>query len=76
MPGLAAVCGQTGVPKGARYLYSLSWLVGILVSSVVYWVLFKINPFPVDEQEIEILEGVEHSLDSKSVPVSVKESSV
>ncbi|KAL4894935.1 permease for cytosine/purines, uracil, thiamine, allantoin-domain-containing protein [Aspergillus ambiguus] len=76
MPGLAAVCGQGGIQMGASYLYSLSWLVGIVVSSVVYWLLFKISPFPVDEQEVEVLEGVEQPLDSKSVPVSVKEESV
>ncbi|KAJ4387922.1 hypothetical protein N0V93_008525 [Gnomoniopsis smithogilvyi] len=26
LPGLAAACGASGVPKGATYLYSLSWL--------------------------------------------------
>ncbi|OKL59023.1 hypothetical protein UA08_05545 [Talaromyces atroroseus] len=47
MPGLAAVCGQTGIPKGASYLYSLSWLI---------------KPFKVDEEEAEFqlpIDGVE-----------------
>lgn len=75
MPGLASVCGQDGVPKGATYLYSLSWLVGNLVSSVVYWTLFKIKPFPVDEDEPEVFEEVEgiESFENIKVPVAVKE---
>jgi NCS1 family nucleobase:cation symporter-1 len=60
MPGLAAVCGQAGIPKGATYLYSLSWLVSILVSGSVYWVLFQIKPFKVDEEEEKFaIDGVE-----------------
>ncbi|KAF9890571.1 hypothetical protein FE257_005702 [Aspergillus nanangensis] len=74
LPGLAAVCGQSGIPKGARYLYSLSWLVGILVSCGVYWVLFKIKPFPVDEREAEVLEGVEEAcMDEKAASDVAKE---
>lgn len=58
MPGLAAVTGQKGVPTGARYLYSLSWLVSIVISGVVYWVLFLVWPFEVDERAL-VLEGIE-----------------
>lgn len=58
MPGLAAACGAKGIPKGATYLYSLSWLVSILVASFTYWVCWKIWPFAVDErQDIVYLEG-------------------
>ncbi|TQN64813.1 Uracil permease, partial [Colletotrichum shisoi] len=32
MPGLAAACGAKGVPKGAVYWYSLSWLVSTLIA--------------------------------------------
>ncbi|OJJ36273.1 hypothetical protein ASPWEDRAFT_151547 [Aspergillus wentii DTO 134E9] len=59
LPGLAAACGQSGVPKGVQYLYSLSWLVSILVSGSVYWVLFRIWPFEVEDDVIEGVEAVE-----------------
>ncbi|CCF43971.1 uracil permease, partial [Colletotrichum higginsianum] len=49
MPGLAAACGAKGVPKGAVYLYSLSWLVSTLIAGITYWTCWKIWPFPVDE---------------------------
>ncbi|KAK7546385.1 NCS1 nucleoside transporter [Phyllosticta paracitricarpa] len=59
MPGLAAACGATGVPDGATYLYSLSWLVSTLVAASVYWVSFKVMPFPVDEKQELVIEGGE-----------------
>ncbi|KAL4733469.1 permease for cytosine/purines, uracil, thiamine, allantoin-domain-containing protein [Aspergillus similis] len=58
LPGLAAVTGQDGVPKGASYLYSCSWLVSIVVSGVVYYLLFLVWPFEVEEKVI-VLEGME-----------------
>lgn len=62
MPGLAAVCGQAGIPKGATYLYSLSWLVSTVVSGSVYWVLFQIKPFKVEQEEVELsINGLEAS---------------
>ncbi|KAI3551936.1 NCS1 nucleoside transporter [Colletotrichum filicis] len=58
MPGLAAACGAKGVPKGAIYLYSLSWLVSTLVASFTYWVCWKIKPFPVDDsRELLYVDG-------------------
>ncbi|GLB11156.1 hypothetical protein AtubIFM57258_007575 [Aspergillus tubingensis] len=59
LPGLANACGQSGVPVGAVYLYSLSWLVSILVSGGVYWGLCKVWPVAVDDDEGGIWEGVE-----------------
>lgn len=62
LPGLAAACGAKHVPNGAKYLYSLSWLVAILVSSLVYWISFKIVPFaisPSQEIYMDIDSGVE-----------------
>lgn len=59
MPGLAAACGQSGVPKGATYLYSLSWLVSTLVAGFVYWAGWKIKPFPIDEKRELYIEGSE-----------------
>ncbi|KAK2782128.1 hypothetical protein FQN52_001062 [Onygenales sp. PD_12] len=58
LPGLADVCGAAGIPAGAKYLYSLSWCVSIVVSGVVYWVLYKLWPFPVEERE-RYLVGVD-----------------
>jgi nucleobase:cation symporter-1, NCS1 family len=57
MPGLAAACGAKGIPKGATYLYSLSWLVSILVSGSTYWLLWKMWPFPVDQKADVYIEG-------------------
>ncbi|KAF6812068.1 NCS1 nucleoside transporter [Colletotrichum sojae] len=58
MPGLAAACGAKGVPRGAIYVYSLSWLVSTLVAGAVYWASWKIWPFPVDgTREQEFIEG-------------------
>lgn len=60
MPGLAAACGAKGVPKGAIYLYSLSWLVSIIVSGITYWLCWKLWPFPVEKaQELLYIEGRE-----------------
>lgn len=78
LPGLAAACGATGVPKGATYLYSLSWLVSILVASFTYWVCWKIWPFPVDEQREAIyIQGRDpregSSMEEKERDADVKE---
>lgn len=78
LPGLAAACGATGVPKGATYLYSLSWLVSILVASFTYWVCWKIWPFSVDDhQEAVYIQGHEpcreSSVEEKDKDADVKE---
>lgn len=78
MPGLAAVCGQAGIPKGATYLYSLSWLVSIVISGFVYWVLFRIKPFEVDQDKEEFpIDGVEADMTTgeESSHVFVKDKS-
>ncbi|KAI7774504.1 NCS1 nucleoside transporter [Diaporthe eres] len=59
MPGLAVACGAKGVPKGAVYLYSLSWLVSILVSGSTYWLCWKVWPFPVEQKNEAYIEGQE-----------------
>jgi NCS1 family nucleobase:cation symporter-1 len=59
MPGLAAVTGQKGVPVGATYLYSQSWLVSTVVAGCVYWGLFLVWPFEVDDKVITGIEGIE-----------------
>lgn len=61
LPGLAHACGQTGIPKGAIYLYSLSWLVATVVSSFVYWVSFKIVPFEVSPTQEMYMDGFDAS---------------
>lgn len=58
MPGLAVACGAKGIPKGATYLYSLSWLISIMVSGLTYWLCWRAWPFPVDQrQEAMYIEG-------------------
>lgn len=78
MPGLAAACGATGIPTGATYLYSLSWLVSILVASFTYWVAWKIWPFPVDDHHHEAvyIQGVEPRDGSSSVGGREKDADV
>lgn len=59
MPGLAAACGATGVPKGAIFLYSLSWLVSTVVGGVTYWICWKIWPCEVDDAREQLyVEGL------------------
>ena len=57
MPGLAVACGAKGIPIGATYLYSLSWLVSILVSGSTYWLCWKVWPFPIDQSHEACIEG-------------------
>lgn len=59
--GLAKATGQKGIPKGATYVYSLSWLVGTVVAFVAYLVLGKIWPMEEKWDESEVMDGVEGS---------------
>lgn len=43
-PGLAWVCGNKSVPKGAIYLYSISYVTGITIGSLVYYLICKYFP--------------------------------
>lgn len=59
MPGLAKACNAAlAVPKGASYVYSLSWLVSIVVSGFVYWTLHRIWPMEIDVSA-EVIESPE-----------------
>jgi NCS1 family nucleobase:cation symporter-1 len=62
LAGLAKATGGRIVPKGATYIYSLSWLVGTLVALVVYTALGKIWPMEekFDENE-QVVEGSDES---------------
>lgn len=44
LPGLAWVCGNKNVPKGAIYLYSISYVTGIVLSSISYYLLCTFIP--------------------------------
>lgn len=44
LAGLAKATGNKDVPKGATYVYSLSWLVGTIVAFVMYTIAGKIWP--------------------------------
>ena len=63
--GLAKACSPAlSVPKGAVYLYSLSWVVSTLLAAATYWVLNKVSPMAISEDERGILFGVEgHVID-------------
>ncbi|KAL1301565.1 hypothetical protein AAFC00_005802 [Neodothiora populina] len=63
LPGLAAACGAKGVPVGAKDLYSLSWLVAIIISGAVYWALWKIFPFEVSPSSDMYVDGIEDRSD-------------
>jgi NCS1 family nucleobase:cation symporter-1 len=58
LAGLAKATGQDSVPKGASYVYSLSWLVGTVISFLVYWGFGKAFPME-DRLDADVLEGLE-----------------
>ncbi|KAK4540606.1 hypothetical protein LTR36_009036 [Oleoguttula mirabilis] len=58
LPGLAKACNSApNVPKGAIYLYTLSWHFATLVAGIVYFVLHKTSPMEILMQE-DVLEGI------------------
>lgn len=62
LPGLAAACGAMGIPTGAIYLYSVSYVTGVVVSGVIYYGLCKFVPqlwmAKLDEIEREDIEVI------------------
>ncbi|KAK5113163.1 hypothetical protein LTR85_010981 [Meristemomyces frigidus] len=67
MPGLAKACNSAlHVPKGAVYLYSLSWLISTLTAGSVYWTLHNVSPMEISSKE-DMLEGVESDADLAGV---------
>jgi len=58
---LAKATGQKGVPKGATYVYSLSWLVGTTVAFVVYLALGKIWPMEEKWDGRGVMNGADSS---------------
>lgn len=44
LPGLAYACGNKSIPKPAIYLYSVSYVTGITIGSVVYYLICKYIP--------------------------------
>lgn len=59
LPGLAAACGAKGIPKGASYLYSLSWLVAIVISGLVYWLLSQVFPMEISPTLEMYMDGAD-----------------
>lgn len=66
LAGLAKATGGQSVPKGATYVYSLSWLVGTVVAFIVYTVAGKIWPMQEKFSEDEVMDGVDGSSFSHS----------
>lgn len=87
IPGLAWVCGNKNIPKGAIYLYSFSYVPGTVVACVTYYLICKFFPklwmadlehFEEDpgytftpKSEIELIEG--QSNESSAVSVYEKD---
>ncbi|KAG9235013.1 NCS1 nucleoside transporter [Amylocarpus encephaloides] len=59
LAGLARATGQKSVPKGATYVYSLSWCIGTLVAFAAYYAFGKIWPMEdkFDESDVHVVEG-------------------
>lgn len=66
LAGLAKATGNAKVPKGATYVYSLSWLVGTVVAFIVYTAAGKIWPMEDTFEEGQVMDGVERSSLSNS----------
>jgi NCS1 family nucleobase:cation symporter-1 len=66
LAGLAKATGNAKVPKGATYVYSLSWLVGTVVAFVVYTAAGKIWPMEEKFDDGQVMDGVERSSLSNS----------
>ncbi len=60
--GLARATGNLSVPKGASYVYSLSWLIGTVVSFVIYLAAGKIWPMEEKFEESQAMDGVDGSI--------------
>ncbi|KAH7370593.1 NCS1 nucleoside transporter [Rhexocercosporidium sp. MPI-PUGE-AT-0058] len=69
LAGLARATGNLGVPKTATYVYSLSWLIGTIVSFTIYILVGKIWPMKDKFEEGQVMDGV----DSSSLGVSDEE---
>lgn len=74
LAGLARATGNLSVPKGATYVYSLSWLIGTTVAFIVYTILGKMWPMDdkIDEgQAMDAVDGSSfgHGSDQEEVKV-------
>lgn len=70
LPGLARATGRLGVPMGATYVYSLSWLVGTVIAGLVYMGLGRIWPMEEtvgEEEQILNADSIERSSDVEEV---------
>jgi NCS1 family nucleobase:cation symporter-1 len=61
LPGLARATGNLSVPKGATYVYSLSWLIGTVVAFVVYTGFGMVWRMEDNHDEAQIMDGVDSS---------------
>ncbi|TVY20658.1 putative permease [Lachnellula arida] len=61
LAGLAKATGNNNVPKGATYVYSLSWLVGTVVAFIVYTAAGKIWPMEEKFDDGQVVDGVDRS---------------
>jgi NCS1 family nucleobase:cation symporter-1 len=72
LAGLARAAGNLSVPKGATYVYSLSWCIGPVVAFVVYMVLGNIWPMEEKFDKGQVMDAVDGSSISQSDREDVK----
>ncbi|KAH6717873.1 NCS1 nucleoside transporter [Leptodontidium sp. MPI-SDFR-AT-0119] len=61
LAGLARATGNLSVPKTATYVYSLSWLIGTIVSFSIYILVGKIWPMEDKFEEGQAMDGTDGS---------------
>lgn len=54
------------MPKGATYVYSLSWLVGTVVAFIVYTAAGRIWPMEEEFDDGQVIDSVDRSSMSNS----------
>ncbi|KAL3427578.1 uridine permease [Phlyctema vagabunda] len=59
LAGLARATGNKSIPKGATYVYSLSWLIGTVVAFAVYWALGRLWKMDDKYEEHGVVNAVE-----------------
>jgi NCS1 family nucleobase:cation symporter-1 len=76
LAGLAKATGNEHVPRGAIYIYSLSWLVGTIVAFVVYTIAGRVWPMREKFEAAEGMDGLDMSSLSNSDHDNMKVSEV
>ena len=58
-PGLLHGMG-VNISQGILNYYTMNWVDGVVISALLYWLLFFVSPFPIDaDAEIPYVDGLE-----------------